>query len=130
MTVPSMFETTVNPDDMVEATKELQAIESQMQLIKSIPRPTPPTSTPGPSSPGQMDTSHGDDTQDLEGRPTKWPRDGSKRTNLPGKGKGAQGRGAPQQGTRTKEVAPPTSTPPGSSSARGGDPWGGVGLGI
>ena len=102
MTIPSMFEPSVNPEDLVEATKELQAIEAQMQLAQSIHRPTPPASTPGPTPPGPMDLSNGDDTQDMEGRPTKWPRDGSKGTNQPGKGKGMQGRGAThhQQGAR------------------------------
>ena len=102
MTIPSMFEPSVNPEDLVEATKELQAIEAQMQLAQSIHRPTPPASTPGPTPPGPMDLSNGDDTQDMEGRPTKCPRDGSKGTNQPGKGKGMQGRGAThhQQGAR------------------------------
>ena len=100
------------PGRHMEATKELQAIESQMQLIKSIPRPAPPTSTPGQSSTGPMDTSHGDDTQDLDGRPTKWPRDGSKAISLLGKGKGAHGRGAPQQGARNQGGRPSNQLQP------------------
>ena len=115
----------INPEDLHEATKELDAINAQMKLVdqrKLAAVATPlgratmslspvpaPDGEPGQGAMPMQGVSHSDHNQ--EERPAKWQRENFKGGNSQGKGKGHSGRGsqlvpAPQQ-TPQRQSAPP-----------------------
>ena len=114
----------VNPEDLHEATKELDAINAQMKLVdqrKLAAVATPlgratMSLSPVPAldgEPGQgpmpmQGVNQSDNNQ--EERPAKWQRENFKGGNSQGKGKGHSGRGS--QLTPTAQQVPPRQLTP------------------
>ena len=97
----------INPEDLHEATKELDAINAQMKLVeqRKLEVATPLGRASMPASPGPAQNSEREQgTMPMQGvsnsdnsqeeRPAKWHRENFKGSHSQGKGKGHSGRGS------------------------------------